>query len=167
MAKAAKRLRVGVVGTGGIARAVHLPGWQKCERADVVACYDIIRQRAEEAAHDFNIPKVAGSLKELLADPEIDAVDVCTPNGNHKPSTLAALRAGKHVYCEKPIARNSREGQAMVDAARKARRKRLARLPIHKKIEIVIQLQKLAAPLLRAQGRRAVVWKIGEGVRGR
>jgi len=123
MAKAKKRLKVGLIGTGGIARAVHLPGWQSCERADVVACWDIDVARAEQAAADFGIPRVCRNLRELLALREIDAVDVCTPNGNHKPSTLAALKAGKHVYCEKPIARNGREGAAMVAAARKARRK--------------------------------------------
>lgn len=123
MAKRSKRLRVGLIGTGGIARAVHFPGWQSCRRAEVVACYDIDRSRAEAAAADFSIPRVCGSLNELLADRTIDVVDICTPNYNHKPSAVAALRAGKHVYCEKPIAMTGREGAAMVAAAKKARRR--------------------------------------------
>ena len=119
----AKKLKIGLVGTGGIARAVHLPGWQSCERAEVVACYDKDASRAEAVARDFNIPRVCKSLKQLLADAEIAAVDICTPNYDHKHSSLAALKAGKHVYCEKPIALNGREGAVMVAAAKKARRK--------------------------------------------
>ena len=123
MATSDRKLKVAVIGTGGIARAVHLPGWQKCPRAEVVACFDIDRPKAETFAKDFAVPRVCGSLEELLSIKGLDAVDVCTPNYNHKPSTLAALRAGKHVYCEKPIAMNGREAATMVAAAKKARRK--------------------------------------------
>jgi predicted dehydrogenase len=123
VAKSKGKLKVAMIGTGGIARAVHLPAWRDCERAEVVACFDINRETAEKAAEDFGIPKVYGSLKKMLADADIDAVDICTPNVNHKPSALAAFKAGKHVYCEKPIAMNSREGAAMVAAAKAARKK--------------------------------------------
>ena len=123
MAARSRRLRVGIIGCGGIARAVHLPGWQSCDRADAVACYDLDPSRAEKLAADFGIPKVCATLKDLLADKQLDAVDICTPNVDHKPSALAALRAGKHVYCEKPIARTGREAAVMIAAARKARRK--------------------------------------------
>jgi len=122
MSNANRKLRVGMIGCGGIARAVHLPGWQSCARGEVVACYDVDPARAEKLAADFKIPKVCRTLKELLAS-DIDAVDVCTPNVDHKPSTLAGLAAGKHVYCEKPMAMNSREAAAMIAAAKKARRK--------------------------------------------
>jgi predicted dehydrogenase len=118
-----RKLRVAVIGTGGIATAVHLPGWRTCPRAEVVGCYDLVPERSAKAAQDFKIPRVYGSFAEMLGDRSVDVIDVCTPNYNHKPSAVAALAAGKHVYCEKPIALNGREGAAMVAAARKARRK--------------------------------------------
>ena len=116
------KLRVGMIGTGGIARSVHFPGWQSCPRAEIVACLDMDPARAQAAARDFNVPTVCTSLRELLAQ-DIDVVDICTPNYDHRKSALAALKAGKHVYCEKPMAMNSREGAAMVAAAKKAKRK--------------------------------------------
>jgi predicted dehydrogenase len=118
-----KKLAVGLIGCGGIAQAMHLPGWANCRRAQVVACFDVDPARAEEVARKFGIARVCQSLKELLALDEVAAVDVCTPNFDHAPTTLAAFRAGKHVYCEKPIALNGREGATMVAAAKKARRK--------------------------------------------
>ena len=118
-----KILSLGLIGCGGIATGAHLPGWANCKRAKVVACFDVDRKRAEAAAEKFAIPRVCKTLKELLALDEIAAVDICTPNYDHAPAALAAFRAGKHVYCEKPIAMNGREGAAMVAAAKKARRK--------------------------------------------
>jgi predicted dehydrogenase len=118
-----KKLKVAVVGNGGIANAVHLPAWRDCQRAELVACFDIDKTRSEAAAATYHIPRVCQSLKELLALDEVDVVDICTPNYNHAPTALAAFAAGKHVVCEKPMALNSHEGAAMIAAAKKADRK--------------------------------------------
>lgn len=117
------QLRVGLVGTGGIAKGTHLPGWAMVPRAQVVSCFDIDLSRAEAVAAEFRIPTVCKTLKEMLSDKSIDVIDICTPNYDHKPTALAAFAAGKHVYCEKPIALNGKEGAAMVAAARKAGKK--------------------------------------------
>lgn len=118
----AKTLKIGVIGAGGISQ-VHLEGYQKCLQAEIVAVADIIESRAKDKAKTFGIPHVFDNGQDLLAMKDIDAVSICTPNINHKISAVAALQAGKHVLCEKPMAMNAREAQAMIDAAKSARRK--------------------------------------------
>ncbi len=117
------QLRVGLVGTGAIARGTHLPGWANVANAKVVSCFDIDLSRAETMAAEFKIPTVCKSLKEMLSDKSIDVIDICTPNYDHKPTALAAFAAGKHVYCEKPMALTGKEGASMVAAAKKAGKK--------------------------------------------
>jgi predicted dehydrogenase len=118
----AKKIKVGIIGAGGISR-VHIEGYQKCPNVEVLAICDVVPERAEAQAKQFNIPNWFDSVGKLLRIKEIDAVTVCTPNIDHKRSTIRALRAGKHVLCEKPMAMNAREAQQMIDAARKTRRK--------------------------------------------
>ena len=117
-----KKVKVGIIGTGGISR-MHIEGYQKCPNAEVVAACDIVPERVEAAGEKFGIPHRFTSVGRLLAMKEIDAVSVCTPNYDHMRSAVKALRAGKHVLCEKPIAMSALQGQRMIDAARKARRK--------------------------------------------
>ena len=88
-----------------------------------MACCDIDENKAKEAASKFGIGKVFTDYRQLLKIREIEAVSVCTPNIAHKEPTLAALRAGKHVLVEKPMAMNAREASAMVAAAREHDRK--------------------------------------------
>ncbi|OPX24352.1 MAG: hypothetical protein B1H04_02275 [Planctomycetales bacterium 4484_123] len=117
-----RTIKVGVIGSGGISR-VHLEGYQKSPYSEVLAVCDIDPARAKQRAEQFDVPYWFDSADELLKLREIQAVSICTPNYDHKGSTLKALRAGKHVLCEKPIAMNAREGQQMVAAAKKARKK--------------------------------------------
>ncbi|MEK7765515.1 MAG: Gfo/Idh/MocA family oxidoreductase, partial [bacterium] len=117
-----KTIRVGVIGSGGIAQAVHFPGWQKTEGVEIVACCDTREGTAREAARKFNVPQVYTDFKQMLREQKLDAVSVCTPNAFHMAPTLAALSAGVHVLCEKPIAMNAVQGRAMCAAAKKARR---------------------------------------------
>ena len=117
----AKKIKVGVIGTGGISR-MHIEGYQKCPNVEVIAACDIDEARVKEAAKRFGIANTFTKIGKLLAMDEIDAVSVCTPNFNHKASSIKALKAGKHVLCEKPMAMNAREGQAMIDAAKQARK---------------------------------------------
>ncbi len=117
-----RKIKVGIIGAGGISR-MHIEGYQACPSAAVVAVCDIERERAEEKAEQYDIPHCFTSDTRMLKLKGLDAVSVCTPNYAHQRCAVRALRAGKHVLCEKPIAMNARQGQAMVDAARKARRK--------------------------------------------
>jgi len=117
----AKKIKVGLIGAGGISN-MHIGGYQESPRAEVVAICDVKPAAAEAQAAKYDIPNVFASADALLKLKEIDAVSVVTPNYNHKESSIKALRAGKHVLCEKPMAMNAREGRQMIDAAKKARR---------------------------------------------
>lgn len=100
------RIAVGVIGTGAIALLRHLPAFKSCEgagTAEVVAVADPLEDNARRAAARFGVPHVFADYRELLQLP-LDAVSICTPNAYHEPIALAALDAGKHVLCEKPLA---------------------------------------------------------------
>lgn len=114
-----KILKVGIIGCGGIANGKHMPSIKKQKNVQMVAFCDIIEERAVKAAKEFGTPdaKVYTDYRELIADPEIDTVHVCTPNRSHSFITVDSLNAGKHVMCEKPMAINSAEAKKMVDAA--------------------------------------------------
>ena len=118
----AKKVRIGVIGTGGIANGAHLPGYSQIpDECEIFAMCDIVPDALEKTTAKYpNVPHVLSDYKALLAMPEIDGVSVCTPNFAHHQITMDALRAGKHVLCEKPIAMNAVQGAEMVAAARQA-----------------------------------------------
>ncbi len=113
------KLKVGIIGCGGIANQKHLPSIQEVGMADIVAFCDIIPERAQRAAAKYGTPdaKVFSDYKALLLEP-LDAVYVCTPNRSHSEITVAALHSGKHVLCEKPMAINHTEAMKMCNAAK-------------------------------------------------
>lgn len=111
---------IGVVGTGMWANNVHLAAYQEHPKASLVSVYDVNREAAERTAKRFGAESVAGSYEELLARDDIDVIDVITPNVTHAPLVLAAIEAGKHVMCEKPMAMNAGEALRMTEAADKA-----------------------------------------------
>jgi predicted dehydrogenase len=117
-----KKLRVGFIGTGGIGRhhMKYLAGYPDVE---VVAGADTSEAALKAERKDHGLARTYTSYQKMLKEEKLDAVSVCTPNGLHAKPSIAALRAGCHVLVEKPLAMNAREGQAMVAAARKARRK--------------------------------------------
>ena len=121
----ARVIKVGIIGCGGIATSKHMPSLSKVEDCEMVAFCDIIPERAEKAAKNFGTSdaKTYTDYKELLADPEIEVVHVCTPNRSHSFITVDALHAGKHVMCEKPMAINSAEAKKMIDAAKETGKK--------------------------------------------
>jgi len=112
-------VKVGIIGAGNIARYAHVPGYQAQEDVELVAVCDIVPGKAAEMGQEFDIPRAYNSCQEMLQQEKLDAVSVCTPNVAHKEATLAALNAGLHVLCEKPIASNLEEGQEMVETARR------------------------------------------------
>ena len=130
-------LKVGIIGCGSIAKQRH--GYEYFHNADVQirGFYDLIAARAQALA-DLYGGSVYADVDAMLADPEIDAVSVCMANAFHAEISIKALKAGKHVLCEKPMAVTMEQCQAMVDAARESGKRlmighnqRLA--PAHKK----------------------------------
>ena len=119
------KVRVGIIGCGGIANGKHMPSLKKLPNVEMVAFCDIIVERAEKAKKDYGTPdaKVYEDYKQLLEDKTIDVVHVLTPNRCHSFITVDALDAGKHVMCEKPMAINSIEAQKMLDAAKRSGKK--------------------------------------------
>lgn len=113
------KIRVGVIGVGGIGFGAHLPGYAQLDDAEIVAVCDVDESKLERAAKEYNVPNTFVDFNEMLKMKDLDAVSVCVPNYLHAPVSMAALRAGKHVLCEKPLAMNAEEAQAMVDEAEK------------------------------------------------
>ena len=112
-------IRVGIIGCGKIAQVRHIPEYAANPHAEVYGFYDINLARAEELAKKYG-GKAFASYEELLADPEIEAVSVCAANHAHAEISVAALKAGKHVLCEKPMAVTLEECEAMVAAAKES-----------------------------------------------
>lgn len=112
-----EKLRVGVIGCG--AGLFHLEGYSADSRVEIAALAGLDTDRCESLAKRFNIPSIYREYQDLLAREDIQAVSIAVPNFLHMPVAIAALDAGKHVLIEKPLARNTAEGQAMVDAAKR------------------------------------------------
>jgi len=112
-----KKLKYGIIGCGGIARQKYMPSIQKLEDVEITAFCDIIPARAEEFSREFpgGKGKVFTDYRDLLSC-DLDAVCVCTPNNSHSAITVAALKSGKHVICEKPMATSTAEAKAMLAA---------------------------------------------------
>jgi len=114
------KLKIGIIGTGGISNA-HADGYLRLgEKAKIVAVADIIREKAEDAAKRWNVENVFEDYHKLLEMDEIDAVSVCTYNAAHCQPTVDALKAGKNVIVEKPMAVNTQEAVKMVKAANRS-----------------------------------------------
>ena len=108
-----KKVVVGVIGCGCIANAAHIPSYMN--NPDVVIKYfcDIIPERAEQAVSQYGCGIAVTDYHDVIGDPEVEAVSVCTPNRMHPVIAMDALRAGKHVLCEKPAARTYAEAKEM------------------------------------------------------
>ncbi len=110
-----ERIRVVVVGTGGIGKH-HVRIWGDIAAAEVVGVYDVNQASAQAAAEQYGVGKVYASLEEAVGEPTAHAVDICTPNMYHRAGVVAALEAGKHCLCEKPLAVTPAEILTMIDA---------------------------------------------------
>ncbi|MBO7745422.1 Gfo/Idh/MocA family oxidoreductase [Paenibacillus sp. MWE-103] len=121
MAKA----RVGIIGCGGIANGKHLPSLAQVKEAEIVAFCDIIVEKAEQAKEKYGNEesKVYSDYKEMLKDASIDVIHVCTPNDSHAAISIDALEAGKHVLCEKPMAKTAADARKMLEAAKRTGKK--------------------------------------------
>ena len=111
------KIRIGMIGVGQIGKS-HLQRYTEVEGAEIVAAADIDRAELDRVAAQYKIPHAFTDFRQLLALAQVQAVDVCLHNNLHAPVTMAALQAGKNVYCEKPIAGAYIDGKAMVETAR-------------------------------------------------
>lgn len=117
------KIKVGVVGCGGIANQKHFPALKNNgDMNEIVAFCDIIVERAEKACAEFGAEgaKVYQDYHDLLADPNVEVVHICTPNVSHSEIAIAAFEAKKHVYCEKPMSHSPIEALKMVEAWKKS-----------------------------------------------
>ena len=114
----AKKVRVGIIGLGWPGRE-HLKGYKQGRDAEVVALCDQNGELATEQAAEHDVPHIFSDHKQMFKEIELDAVSVCLPNFLHAPVALDALKAGKHVICEKPPALDARQARRMADTAKK------------------------------------------------
>jgi len=116
-------VKVGVLGAGAWARGAHLPGYRRDPRCRVVAIADVEIDRARAAAQEFGVATATANARDVIEREDIDLVDVCTPSHTHFELTWAALEAGKHVLCEKPVAYDYHDTIRARDLARQKRLK--------------------------------------------
>lgn len=121
-----REVRVGLIGCGGIAQAKHIPNLKKKEGAVIAALSDVRGpEYLERVCGEQGLTgvKLWADYRQLLADPTIEVVHICTPNASHAQLTIEALEAGKHVMCEKPMATDLEEARAMVEAQKRTGKK--------------------------------------------
>jgi predicted dehydrogenase len=120
-----KKVRVGIIGCGGIANGKHMPSLSKLVNVEIAAFCDVIVERAQNAAAEYGTPdaKVYENYKDLLKDGSIEVIHVCTPNISHADISIAALESGKHVMCEKPMAKTAVDARRMLEAAKNTGKK--------------------------------------------
>ncbi|MDK2811481.1 MAG: hypothetical protein PWR27_2190 [Petroclostridium sp.] len=112
-----KKVKIAVFGAGSIAQKRHISECSENPNVELVAVCDIVKERAEKVAEQYGM-RAYTDYKELLANEEVDAVIVCTPNYLHAPMSIYALKAGKHVLCEKPMAISAEEAEEMIKVAK-------------------------------------------------
>jgi predicted dehydrogenase len=122
-----KKIRTAVLGTGFMGR-VHTEGIRRLGNVEVAGVAARTTDQARRFADELSIERATGDYREFLADPDIDAVHICTPNSLHFPVAKAALEAGKHVLCEKPLATSVAEAREMI---RLAKERNLANCTFH------------------------------------
>lgn len=132
-------IRIGIAGCGKIAQVRHLPEYQARPDVQICGLFDLNHDRAAALADQYGVTAYA-TYEEMLADPRIDAVSICSANIAHADMTVAALRAGKHVLCEKPMATTLADCERMVEAARESQ-----------KTLMIDQNQRLAAAHIKAR----------------
>ncbi|GIP20794.1 Gfo/Idh/MocA family protein [Paenibacillus sp. J22TS3] len=115
-------IKIGIIGVGQIGK-MHIEKYQAVSGVQIIAVCDVNADEAMRVAKQYNIPHVYSDYRELIARDDLDAVDVCLHNNFHEPVTVYALEAGKHVYCEKPIAGSYADGRKMVETAERSGQK--------------------------------------------
>lgn len=155
-------LRIGLIGTGFMGKA-HVFGFATAQkvfdlpyRLELHTVADVTEEAAARAARDLGFAHHSTDWRELVATPEIDVIDITAPNALHKEMALAAIAAGKHVYCEKPLAPRAAEAREMADAA------------AAKAVKTQVGFNYLCNPMLRLAREMIAAGELGEirGYRG-
>ena len=115
-----RKLKIGVIGAGGIAAHAHMPGYAKMDNVEIVAICDIKLEKAKKLAEEYNVAQVYEDYMDVINLQDLDAIDICTPNYLHSIIAVAALERGLHVFCEKPDAVSVAEAEKMKAAAEKS-----------------------------------------------
>ncbi len=156
-------VRIGVIGVGQIGKH-HLNTYDKIPAAQVVAVADINQAEAQRVAAAHNVPDIYSDFRELLKRDDIQAVDVCLHNNFHAPVTVAALQAGKNVYCEKPLAGSYIDAEWMFNTAQQTG------LKLHMQLSTLYSKETRAAKYLIDQGKLGRLYharSVGHRRRGR
>jgi predicted dehydrogenase len=160
-----ERIRTAVIGTGFMGR-VHLEALRRTPHVDVVEVAATSADKARAAAEGYNVLNSTGDWRDVIHDPSIDAVHVCTPNDAHFPIAKAALEAGKHVLCEKPLAMSVVEATALTDlaAAKKLRNGLCHNLRYYPMVQQMRSLREAGAfgDILVVQGTYSQDWMLYE-----
>ncbi len=114
-----KEFKVGLIGVGGISRT-HMPGWAASPHAEVIAGSDVNDETLRRWGQTHNVIQLSTNPEDLFRNPDIDIIDICTPNMYHTPLIIAALEAGKHVICEKPLAPTPQDIHKIIEARNKS-----------------------------------------------
>lgn len=114
-----RKVRIAVVGAGHVAQVAHIPAYRKNPDAQLVAVVDDDPVKARRIREQAGFAEWYEDIADMLKQSDVDAVDICTPNYLHAPMAITALRAGKDVLCEKPLARSAAEAEKMAEAADK------------------------------------------------
>ena len=112
-----RKVRIGIIGVGQIGK-FHLSNYETMPDVEVVAAADINETELKTVAERYKIPNIYTDFRELLKRDDIEAVDVCLHNNYHAPVSIEVMRAGKHCYCQKPIAGSYYDGKTMLDVAK-------------------------------------------------
>ena len=115
-----RKLKIGIIGAGGICTHAHMPAYAKMDNVEIVAICDIRIEKARKLAEMYHVSQVFENYMDVINLPGLDAVDICTPNYLHSVIAIAALEQGLHVFCEKPDAINVEEAEKMKTAAEKS-----------------------------------------------
>ncbi len=114
------QVRIAIVGAGAVSDYHHVPGIRLDPRAELTAVADTNAELVERRRSEWQVPVASTDVEAVCTRDDVDAVIIATPNFTHAPIALAALRAGKHVMCEKPLGLNAEEVRGMYAAARSA-----------------------------------------------
>lgn len=112
-----KKIKIGIIGAGGVAQFGHIPSFQAIPEVDVTAISDINKEKLESVSKHFGITDTYTEYEQLLKREDIDGVSICTPNHLHAQVSIAALQSGKHVLCEKPFAINIEQAESIINGA--------------------------------------------------
>ncbi len=114
-----RRLKIGVLGAGNWAKSAHIPGWQRDPRCEIAVICDVKREMAEGAARQFGVRDATHDWQATVSRSDLDVIDIATPSHTHHELAVAALEAGKHVLCEKPVASDFRDTLRAADLAKR------------------------------------------------